>query len=173
MPRCSANVLHRLTTAQIISCPVTKAAKARRPSSASTRTSWTSSFRQVVSVGASTPCTTFTRATDSGAARNLSPLARDTGLGTAALDSFGRGEGSMPPETLNVLARELLDAEYDAAADLLRPRRKTPPRALGVRPPPLDPETLPKFELGPRRGPQPVKTAPPPPPKAQRAGWVE
>ena len=43
------------------SCPATKAAKTRRPSSAINRTSWTSSCLPVVSASGWTPCTTFTR----------------------------------------------------------------------------------------------------------------
>ena len=104
---------------------------------------------------------------------HLTPLARDAGVGTAALDSFGRGEGKLPPETLKALARELLDAVFDAEADRLRPIKKLEPRSLGIRPPPIDPETLPTFKFGPAdRGPQPVNPVRPTP-KVPRPGWVE
>ena len=98
-------------------------------------------------------------------------LARDVGCGTAALDNFGRGEGTLSPEILAALARELFDAEYDAESDLLKAKPAPDPRPLGLAPPPFDgPQRV--YPIGsPPPGPQLVD-----PPKLQhqnqhRPGW--
>jgi hypothetical protein len=105
---------------------------------------------------------------------HLSYLARDLGVGVAALDSFSRGEGKLPPEILQALAKEFFGAEFDPALDRLRSANRQEPRAIGPGPPPIwELMELPKFKGGPaERSFRPVKPEPPQP-KKKRAGWLE
>jgi hypothetical protein len=75
---------------------------------------------------------------------------------------------------MQALVKALWDGytEFDAELDVLRPANRTPPRPLGIRPPPIDPATLPTFKPDPSQiGPQPV-VSPKPQAKTKRAGWL-
>src|SRR3954452_20278355 len=53
----------------------------------------------------------------------LALIANNIGGSLTDLDNFTRGQGSLKPEVLQLLARELYDSNYDAERDLLvRPR---------------------------------------------------
>jgi hypothetical protein len=107
---------------------------------------------------------------------HLSYLARDLGVGVAALDSFSRGEGKLPPEILQALAKEFFGAEYDPTLDLLRHANRQAPTLRGVRPPSVAEMglTLPTFKGGPpERSFGPVKPEPVQPKKKRPAGWVD
>jgi hypothetical protein len=86
------------------------------------------------------------------------------------LEDFAYGRGSLPPEKLQALAKDLFPkAEYDLALNLMRPANKAEPKPMGVAPPPFKPEpkVWPKWTPG----PQPVKPEKPQP-KPKRAGWL-
>ena len=47
---------------------------------------------------------------------HVAGIAHDLNIGAAALDSFSRGEGSLPPRVLDALARHLFHAERSPLA---------------------------------------------------------
>jgi hypothetical protein len=89
------------------------------------------------------------------------------------LDAFAEGRLALEPETMQALVQALWHGhvECDAAHYALRPAAREAPRPLGIRPPPIDPATLPTFGgSSPPIGPQPV--TPQEPKETKRAGWL-
>ena len=52
-------------------------------------------------------------------------IARDLDIGAAALDSFSRGEGSLPPRVLDALAKHLFHRTKPGQAATLKPGRSS------------------------------------------------
>jgi hypothetical protein len=104
---------------------------------------------------------------------NMAGFARDLGIASDRLEAFADGRIGLASETKQAIVRDIWagDVEFDAELNLLRSANKEEPRPLGVRPPPIDPATLPTFRGSlPLIGPQLV--TPPKPKETKRAGWL-
>jgi transcriptional regulator with XRE-family HTH domain len=100
---------------------------------------------------------------------NLAGMARDLGLSASNLEAFAAGKSNLPPAMLKKLCDWLFagNTEYDETIDRLRPTNKAEAKPLGIRPPPIDPATLPKYAGGPPTLYPPKKDQP----KAPPPGW--
>ena len=99
-------------------------------------------------------------------------LARDLGAGTATLDEFAHGRGTLPLAIMNTLAKNLFgdSCSFDAQRDLLT-RTKQVATPIGTAPPRFVPKAPPV--LGPSAWPPIIPDKPQPQPKQTRAGWAQ
>ena len=63
---------------------------------------------------------------------HLGALGRDVGCGSGALEEFAHGKASLPAATLQALAQNRLQAEFDPATNLLRSSNRAEAKPLSA-----------------------------------------